>query len=134
MVELPKGVYAFYGKKFIEAYEAAGGAQQSAFQQDDSYIDLDDRLERLATEAGTAAAQQQKAPPVPEPTPNKCGEQMAMCRCHEFADGFVGSAISFKCPVHGDITIDRRCPPMSSMSISPAQYIGPDKFRLPGGR
>jgi hypothetical protein len=120
MVELPKGVYAFYGKRFMEAYEAAGGALIPT-----TYIH--DRLGRLAAVAGTAAAQ-------PEPTPNKCGEQMAMCRCHEFADGFVGSAISFKCPVHGDITIDRRCPPMSSMSINPAQYIGPDSFRLPGGR
>ena len=129
MVELPKGVYAFYGKKFMEAYEAAGGAL------DDISTCIHDRLERLAAEAGTAAAQQQKAPPVPEPTPNnKCGEQMAMCRCNYSAEGLWGSAISFKCPVHGDITIDRRCPPMSSMSISPAQYIGPDKFRLPGGR
>ena len=62
MVELPKGVYAFYGKKFIEAYEAAGGAL------DDISTCIHDRLERLAAEAGTAAAQQQKAPPVPRPT------------------------------------------------------------------
>jgi hypothetical protein len=108
----------YYGKKFLETYVESGGEALASNEVID-YV-LEDAVIRGAKYAAMGSA--------PTPAP--------VCSCAGWAnDSWTGQAVTFTCPVHGTVTVDRRIPHVVTIPsypfIAPLPYTPPPTPSIP---
>jgi len=106
-MKIPLSACTYYGRLFLEAYEAAGGRAPAMY--------ITSRLEQSITTAAQAAAK-------PE----------LECCCEFYATNsrFTAMVLKFRCPVHGEVELDRRIMvfPISTGTIT-TPYTPPTPYQ-----
>ena len=100
-MKIPLSACTYYGRLFLETYEAAGGLVPAEY--------IEPRLDQIIKSAAQAAAK----------------PESRNCCCEFYATNyrFIEMILKFKCPVHGAVELDRKFAVNSVPAVTTTPYV-----------